>query len=97
MMSGFLFNRRSASEENAAPAPVMPKTEVLTGAAQVQAITASAIFALLVSKGVISADEAAEYMAEIGLALQRDVEGPLGAEAGAMLRSYGKALAAAGE
>jgi glycyl-tRNA synthetase alpha subunit len=96
-MSGLFFNRRAASEENAAPATVAPKAEVPTAAAQVQAITASAIFALLVSKGVISAEEAADYMAEIGLALQRDVEGPLGAEAGAMLRSYGRALAAAGE
>jgi hypothetical protein len=52
---------------------------------------------MLVSKGVISAEEAAEYMAEIGLVLERDVEGPLGAEAGTMLRSYGRALAAAGD
>jgi hypothetical protein len=96
-MSGFLFSRRAASEENAAPAPVAPKAEVPKGAAQVQAITASAIFAMLVSKGILSADEAAEYMAEIGLVLERDVEGPLGAEAGTMLRSYGRALAAAGE
>ena len=96
-MSGFLFNRRAAPEEMPAPAPAAPKADVPSGAAQVQAITASAIFALLVSKGIISAEEAADYMAEIGLALQRDVEGPLGAEAGTMLRSYGTALAAAGE
>ena len=96
-MSGLFFNRRAASEEDTAPAPAKPKAELSSGAGQVQAITASAIFALLVSKGVISAGEAADYMAEIGLALERDVEGPLGAEAGTMLRSYGRALAAAGE
>jgi hypothetical protein len=96
-MSGFLFNRRATSEEMLAPAPAAPKLQIPSGAAQVQAITASAIFAMLVSKGVISAEEAAEYMAEIGLVLERDVEGPLGAEAGTMLRSYGRALAAAGD
>jgi hypothetical protein len=95
MMSGFLFTRRAAPEENVAPAPA--KAEVPTGAAQVHAITASAIFAMLVSKGILSAGEAAEYMEEIGLVLERDVEGSLGAEAGTMLRSYGRALAAAGE
>jgi hypothetical protein len=96
-MSGFLFNRRATTEEIPAPAPPAPRAEVATGAAQVQAITASAIFAMLVSKGIISAEEAAEYMSEIGLVLERDVEGPLGAEAGTLLRSYGRALVAAGE
>jgi hypothetical protein len=96
-MSGFLFNRRAASEEMPAPAAAAPERQNSSGAAQVHAITASAIFAMLVSKGILSADEAAEYMAEIGLVLERDVEGPLGAEAGTMLQSYGRALAAAGE
>ena len=95
-MSGFLFNRRAFSEErNAAAPPQQSALPSQSAVLQTQAITASAIFAMLVSKGVLSADEAAEFMHEIGLVLERDVEGPLGATAGKLLRSYGQALIAA--
>lgn len=95
-MSGFLFNRRPASEERDAVSPPQPPSQLPTQALlQTQAITASAIFAMLVSKGVLSAAEAAEYMGDIAAVLERDVEGELGASAGKMLRSYGQAIVAA--
>jgi polyhydroxyalkanoate synthesis regulator phasin len=62
---------------------------------EIQSITASAIFAILVSKGVMSAQEAAGYMADVAKVLERDVKSELGAKAGDMLGSYGKALVAA--
>jgi hypothetical protein len=99
MMSGFLFNRRATSpvrEPEAPPAPTVQSAPAIDrGLVQAQAITASAIFAMLVSKGVLTAEEAADYMNEISFVLERDVEGETGAEAGNMLRSYGRALIAA--
>ena len=94
-MSNFLFNRSPAPatrpQEGPSPATLAAATRDI---ARVQSITASAIFAMLVSKGVLSATEAAEYMGEIGRALERDVGAPVGADAGRMLASYGQALIA---
>lgn len=90
-MSGFLFNRQQ-------PARAEPDQEIrrsLRALMEVQSITASAIFAMLVAKGVMTGAEAAGYMREIGDALGRDVVSPLGAEAGTMLTAYGDALRAA--
>jgi hypothetical protein len=93
-MSSFLFGRHQ-----------QPKKEEQDGAAldrataallETQSITSSAIFALLVVKGVLSAEEAADYMREIAAVLARDVPAPLGADAGRSLASYGQALVAAG-
>ena len=96
-MNSFLFNRRAAAEEtkpvDAAPPPA--SAEALRESGHIQAITASAIFAMLVSKGILTAEEAAEYMDEIGRVIERDIAGPIGATAGDMLRSYGRALVAA--
>jgi hypothetical protein len=95
-MSSFLFNRRTASEERQPSSPEQPFAQIdAEGILQAQAITASAIFAMLVSKGVLSADEAADYMGEIASVLRRDVDAPLGATAGNMLSRYGQALVAA--
>ena len=94
-MSGFLFGRhqqQSGSREDAASAALGRAAAALLEA---QSITASAIFALLVGKGVLSAAEAAGYMREIGEVLARDVPAPHGEEAGARLASYGEALNAA--
>lgn len=93
-MSGFLFRRRPAPSET--PAALEDCRSASAAILKVQAITASAIFALLVSKGVVSADEAADYMKEIGSAWARDVGGEIGANAGLMLESYGQALVDAG-
>lgn len=98
-MSGFLFNRRTPQEDmKAAPAaPAAANTEqLLKDSGQVQAITAAAIFATLVSKGILSAEEAAELMSQVAEVVQREVGGGLGASAGDTLRSYGSALLAAG-
>ncbi|TFI60151.1 hypothetical protein E2493_00075 [Sphingomonas parva] len=101
-MSSFLFGRQSASSRtngaaatasSAERAPALP--ESVRAAIEVQSITASAIFAMLVSKGVLSATEAADYMREIGDALRRDVSGAAGDLAGRTLGAYGEALAAA--
>jgi hypothetical protein len=97
-MSSFLFSRQPASAKthNGATAPRDAELpDALRGIVEIQSITASAIFAMLVSKGVLSADEAADYMREIGAALASDVRSPAGALAGKMLRAYGDALAAA--
>ena len=98
-MSSFLFNRRAAAEpmKAADPAPPPPpiSESVLRESGQVQAMTASAIFAMLVSKGILSSEEAAEYMEEIGRVIERDTAGPIGSAAGEMLRYYGRALLAA--
>jgi len=92
-MSGFLFNRQPAPAKSAAEQQETARN--LRALMEAQSITASAIFALLVSKGVISGEEAAGYMREIGGVLGRDIEAPLGAEAGEMLANYGEALRAA--
>jgi hypothetical protein len=96
-MSSFFFNRRPAAEESkiVKPKPPGPSGEALKESGQVQAVTASAIFAMLVSKGILSAEEAACYMEEIGRVIERDIPGPTGTAAGDMLRSYGRALVAA--
>jgi hypothetical protein len=105
-MSSFLFGRQPASSRthNGAALPVKggggspgqpDLPDVVRAAIEAQSITASAIFAMLVSKGVLSAVEAADYMREIGDALRRDVAGPAGDLAGRTLGTYGEALAAA--
>lgn len=92
-MSGFLFNRNAAPAKAATDQEDMARN--LRALMEAQSITASAIFALLVSKGVMSGEEAAGYMREIGGVLGRDIDAPLGAEAGDMLARYGEALGAA--
>ena len=94
-MSNFLFNRSPAPAIRPGEAPQAALAAASRDLARVQSITASAIFAMLVSKGVLSAAEAAEYMGEIGRALERDVGAAVGTEAGRMLASYGQALIAA--
>lgn len=96
-MNKFLFGRQSQSEKRHNGVPPAPDVSAaLRGVIEVQSITTSAIFAMLVSKGVLSAEEAAGYMSEIAAVLARDVAAPAGAEAGAMLDRYSEALAAAG-
>ena len=98
-MSSFLFGRNHASErsrEGAASGAGGPDVAAsLQAMVEIQSITTSAIFAILVSKGVMSAQEAAGYMADVAKVLERDVKSELGAKAGDMLGSYGKALVAA--
>jgi hypothetical protein len=91
-MSGFLFNRQP-SDKKADPAA--PLADAVQAVVQAQSITASAIFAMLVAKGVISAGEAALYMGEIAEALERDVPAPAGPQAGETLAQYARALVAA--
>jgi hypothetical protein len=96
-MSGFLFNRQPAKKESGPASP--SKSEVdrsVRAVLDAQSITASAIFALLVSKGVLSAGEAADYMRDLGEALARDVKGPLGSRAAETMSLYGDALGRAG-
>ena len=96
-MSGFLFNRRTTSDETKpAPAPPSPD-KLLEDAGQAQGITAAAIFAALVGKGILAADEAAGLMGEIADVIEREVDGELGASAGRTLRSYRRALMTAAE
>ena len=104
-MNSFFFGRQPASSRtngavSSASAgtgtpdePALPDS--VRAAIEVQSITASAIFAMLVSKGVLSAGEASDYMREIGDALRRDVAGAAGDLAGRTLDAYGEALAAA--
>lgn len=94
-MSGFLFTRRTSQDDPAPPPPAPDTDRLLKETGQAQAITAAAIFAALVSKGILSPREAAELMSEIGEAIERDVGGGIGASAGDTLRSYGQALLAA--
>ena len=79
----------------------MPADQDVSSAVQAvleaQSITASAIFAMLVSKGILSAREAGEFMREIQSVLERDVKSPIGATAGKMLGAYGQALITADE
>lgn len=91
-MSGFLFSRNQSPDRKAAE----DSARMTRAIVEAQSITASAIFALLVSKGVLTAAEAADYMGEIGATLARDVGGDVGAEAGGLLAAYGDALRAAG-
>jgi chaperone required for assembly of F1-ATPase len=95
-MSSFLFNRRPAPENQAEPSRQPDAASSLAALAQAQSITASAIFAMLVSKGVLSPQEAAQYMNELASVLQRDVGGTVGAQAADTLASYAEALVAAG-
>ena len=98
-MSSFLFGRNNASERRGDGGGGKASDPDVSGALQamveIQSITASAIFAILVSKGVMRADEAAGYMADVAKVLERDVKSELGAKAGHMLGSYGEALVAA--
>ena len=96
-MNRFFFSRSPSSDtEGEAPSkPQQATEEALKALVEVQSITASAIFAALVSKGVLTSREAAEYMGEIAQALEIDVTAPIGSAAARMLRSYGFALAAA--
>ena len=93
-MSSFLFSRSTppANEKVAAPVTKEDLASLSTAIAEAQAITSSAIFALLVSKGILSAKEASEYMVGIGDALSRDVEPPVGVAVANVLRSYAAAL-----
>jgi hypothetical protein len=92
-MSGFLFNRQQTKEKSADPSPSKAEVDwAVEAVLDAQSITASAIFALLVSKGVLSAGEAAAYMRDIGEVLRRDVKGPLGSRAGKAIAAYGEAL-----
>jgi hypothetical protein len=91
-MSGFLFNRQ----------PPPPKAEAdqeirrsLRAVMEAQSVTASAIFAMLVSKGVLTGAEAADYMRELGQALARDIDSPIIAESAETLSTYAEALRAA--
>lgn len=95
-MSGFFFKRTSAPSINESD-EARTLAAVPMDSLRAQAITASAIFAMLVSKGVLTAREASEYMKEIGTVLERDVGGGTGRAAGDMLQSYGEALLAAGK
>lgn len=91
-MSGFLFNRQApaakaqADEDNARNLRALMET---------QSITASAIFAMLVSKGVLTGAEAADYMRELGQVLARDVGSPIAEAAAETLATYAEALRAA--
>ncbi len=97
-MSRFFFGRSPSSGPSADPTEEGDEVAgALRSLIQIQSITASAIFAKLVSKGVLTADEAADYMSEIAQALEIDVRSSLGADAASMLRSYGRALSAAGK
>jgi hypothetical protein len=92
-MSGFLFGRQQGQERSGVDAASKEDVErAVKAAVEAQSITTSAIFALLVSKGVVSAREAADYMHEIGGVLRREIEGPLGSDAGEVLSAYGDAL-----
>ena len=98
-MSRFFFDRR-ASEPLAEPAPPpQPRTDesAIRALMEVQSITASAIFAALVGKGVLTAGEAAAHMAEIADVLELDVRSPHAAHAADTLRSYAGALSAAAD
>ena len=96
-MNRFFFGRSPASEAADPPSADtrQDQQDALQAIAEAQSITASAIFAALVSKGVLSGAEAAEYMAEIADALEIDVPAPVGRTAARKLRSYGYALRAA--
>ncbi|QAY76024.1 hypothetical protein [Sphingosinicella sp. BN140058] len=102
-MSSFLFSRQPPKDQPATQKRhngVPPQQDVaaaLRGMIEVQSITTSAIFAMLVSKGVLTSEEAAGYMAQIAGVLERDVAAPAGPQAGAMLDRYGQALVAAGD
>lgn len=97
-MSRFFFDRRPASEPLADTFPATRTDDrAVKAVMEVQSITASAIFAVLVSKGVLTAAEAAAYMAEIAGALEFDVRSPHAAHAADTLRSYAGALSAAAE
>lgn len=94
-MNGFLFGRQRGQDVPQGE-PQESGAEALARAAlDIQSITTSAIFAMLVSKGVITAKEAAAYMAEIAEVLARDVRHPQGAASGRKLERYGQALVAA--
>lgn len=96
-MSGFIFSRRTSETSDPAPAPAPRNDQLLKDAGQAQSITAAAIFAALVSKGILSAAEAAQLMRELGMAIEQEVGGELAASANRTLDQYGQALLAADE
>lgn len=92
---GRLFFSRSSHPEPVRPDPPASPLEFESIAAamlKAQSITASAIFAALVGKGVLTADEAGAHMREIAQALAIDVPSPIGKDASRMLDSYRRAL-----
>jgi hypothetical protein len=91
-MSGFLFNRQPPAGKAQADEETARNLRALMEA---QSVTASAIFAMLVSKGVLTGAEAADYMRELGDALARDIDSPITAEAASTLATYAEALRAA--
>ena len=91
-MSGFLFNRQPQAPKAQADQEIQRSLRALMEA---QSVTASAIFAMLVSKGVLTGAEAADYMQELGQALARDIESPITDEAAQTLATYAEALRAA--
>jgi hypothetical protein len=96
-MSRFFFDRKPAEPFSEPAPPPKPRTDesAVKALMEVQSITASAIFAMLVGKGVLTAAEAAEHMAEIADALELDVRSPHAIHAAETLRSYAGALSAA--
>lgn len=98
-MSRFFFDRRPASEPLAEPSKHEPRNDerAIKAVMEVQSITASAIFAVLVDKGVLTAGEAAAHMTAIAEALEFDVRSPHAADAADTLRSYAGALSAAAD
>ena len=96
-MSGFIFSRRTPEAATPAPAAAPQTDQLSKDAGQAQSITAAAIFAALVSKGILSAAEAAQLMREIGMAIEQEVGGELAASASRTLDQYGQALLAADE
>ncbi|HEX8580471.1 MAG TPA: hypothetical protein VF655_12880 [Allosphingosinicella sp.] len=92
-MSGFLFNRQPSAAKAQAD---QDTARHLRAIMEAQSVTASAIFAMLVSKGVLTGAEAADYMRELARALERDIDSPLAADAADTLATYAEALRAAG-
>ncbi len=93
----FLFSRTPSAEPPTTPDHDRDQVQgSIQALVEAQSITASAIFAALVSKGVLSPDEAAGYMSEIAGALRNDVSAPVGPDASDLLEAYAQALTRAG-
>jgi hypothetical protein len=91
-MSGFLFGRQPPAAKPQDDGAIQRQLGAIMEA---QSVTASAIFAMLVSKGVLTGAEAADYMRELGRALARDIDSPLAEQAADTLSTYAEALRAA--
>jgi hypothetical protein len=94
-MNSFLFGRQRGQDIPQSEPRESEAEAIARAANEIQSITTSAIFALLVSKGVLTATEAADYMADIAQVLASDVRHPQGAKSGQELQRYGQALVAA--